>query len=89
MEDGPSAGNELRQYGMTSRWIVRVCESDDLSSVEHRFSTLAVSREADGILVIDDPEYGAVRFHPDGSVDAEGRRILRSDYTVVGEAIML
>jgi len=39
--------------------------------------------------VIDDPEYGAVRFHPDGSVDAEGRRILRSDYTVVGEAIML
>jgi hypothetical protein len=89
MQEGPSAGNELRQYGMTSRWIVRVCESDDLSSVEHRFSTLAVSREADGILVIDDPEYGAVRFHPDGSVDAEGRRILRSDYTVVGEAIML
>ncbi|MCJ8518738.1 hypothetical protein ABID21_001624 [Pseudorhizobium tarimense] len=87
--EGPSAGNELRQYGMTSRWIVRVCEAGDLTLVETRFSELAVVEDADGTLVVSDPEYGDVRFHADGSVDGEGRRLQRSDYTVAGDAIML
>src|SRR5690606_15964919 len=34
--EGPSAGNELRQHGMTTRWIVRVCEADNLDGVESR-----------------------------------------------------
>jgi hypothetical protein len=88
-QEGPSAGSEIRQHGATSRWIVRVCEAGDLKSVESRFAALAVTEEADGTWTIEDPDYGTVRFLADGSVEAEGRRLLRSDYTVAGDATMI
>ena len=87
--EGPSAGAELRQYGQKTRWIVRVCEAGDLASVESRFGALAASQESDGAFVVEDPEYGSVRFRADGSVEAEGRVIARADYTVKGEASLL
>ncbi|CDZ52403.1 hypothetical protein [Neorhizobium galegae] len=87
--EGPSAGAELRQYGQKTRWIVRVCEADNLTAVEYRFSGLAPRQESDGTVVVEDPEYGTVRFRKDGSVEAEGRVIARADYTVKGEATML
>ncbi len=87
--EGPSAGCELRQYGPKSRWIVRVCEAADVQSVEDRFSDLAVTEEADGAWTLVDPEYGPIRFLADGSVEAEGRRIQRSDYTVAGDVTMI
>jgi len=87
--EGPSAGNELRQHGMTTRWIVRVCEADDLDGVESRFGGLAMDHGSDGRIVIVDPEYGAVLFHADGTVEAEGRRLQRRDYVVTGDVVML
>lgn len=86
---GPSAGAELRIAGRRTRWIVRLTESEDLSAVEARFGSLAVQADDDGTFVIEDPDYGAVRFKADGSVEAEGRIIRRTDYTVKGEAIDL
>jgi hypothetical protein len=80
---------EIRQYGTKTRWIVRVCQSEDLASVESRFGALAASQQSDGTFVIEDPEYGTVRFHPDGSVEAEGRTIARAYYSVKGDAEML
>ena len=89
VEEGPSAGSELRQQGANTRWIVRICEAEHLQSVENRFSALAVTDGADDSWTVEDPEYGPVRFLADGSVEAEGRRLLRSDYTVAGDTIMI
>ena len=89
VEEGPSAGSELRQHGAKTRWIVRVSEAEDLRSVEHRFSALALTEGAGDSWTVEDPEYGPVRFLADGSVEAEGRRLLRSDYTVAGDTTMI
>ncbi|MCA1493120.1 hypothetical protein I6F11_19535 [Ensifer sp. NBAIM29] len=86
---GPSANVELRQRGRRTRWIVRVCESLSLAEVEARFAALSVEEEADGTLVVNDPDYGPVRFRADGSAEAEGRIIVPKAFTVAGEATML
>ena len=86
----PSANAELRQYGRKTRWIVRVCEACEPcrggSAVSGR---LRSRRSEDGSLVIDDPDYGTVRFRADGSVEAEGRTVSPKDFTVAGEVTML
>jgi hypothetical protein len=89
IKDGPSANAELRQYGRKTRWIVRVCKASDLKMVEARFAFLDISEGMDGTLVIEDPDYGIVKFHRDGSTEAEGRTILPKDFTIAGEVIML
>ena len=89
VRDGPSANAELRQYGRKTRWVVRVCKASSLDAVEQEFGGLAVEEQADGTLVIEDPDYGAVRFRADGVVEAEGRTITPKDFTVSGEATML
>lgn len=87
--DGPSAHAELRQHGRRTRWLVRVLEADSLDAAAARFSALDVREEADGTLVVDDPDYGIVRFRADGASEAEGRVIRPSDFTVKGEVAML
>ncbi|HLP69049.1 MAG TPA: hypothetical protein VK181_16160 [Rhizobium sp.] len=87
--EGPSADAELRQRGRKTRWIVRVCEASDLAGVEARFTGLTVREDTDGTFVIDDPEYGVVRFRSDGSAEAEGRTIVPETFTVAGAATML
>ena len=89
VKEGPSANVELRQRGRKTRWIIRVCEASDLASVEGWFSALAVHEDADGTFVIDDPQYGAVRFRADGSTEAEGRIIVPGTFTVAGTTTML
>ncbi len=86
---GPSANAELRQYGQNTRWIVRVCETPDLKTVERRFASLSVEETADGAFMVEDPDYGPVTFHKDGTVEAEGRVIAPKDFTVAGEVAML
>ena len=87
--EGPSANVEIRQYGMKTRWIVRVCKSHDLTSVEERYGLSDAREESDGTIVVNDPEYGTVHFRGDGSIEAEGRTITRADYSIKGEAKML
>ena len=85
---GPTAGNELRAHGRQRVWIVRLGEvgtHGDLGRFENRFSGLAVHTEADGTLVINDPDYGLIRFLADAGVEAEGRLLDPSSWTVSGE----
>ncbi|UCI07125.1 hypothetical protein [Mesorhizobium sp. B1-1-8] len=86
---GPTAGNELRLAGRKATWIVRLGGTEshgDIDQFTGRFAGLAVAADSDGTLRIDDAEYGAVVFHADGRVEAEGRLIDPAAWTVRGEA---
>lgn len=92
VDRGPTAGNELRAHGRKAAWIVRLGEAGrhgSLDAFAHNFSAIALRREEDGLLLVEDPEYGEVRFHRDGRVEAEGRLIDPSLWTVKGDAVLL
>jgi len=63
-----------------------MAERDSLGAVADDFRTLALADEANGDILVDDPEYGRVRFGADGSVEAEGRRLEPAEWTIAGEA---
>ena len=83
---GPSAGCELRLAGRDGWWIVRLGTGD-----AHAGHCAGISPDIapDGEITLDDPEYGTIRFNPDGSIDAEGRRIDPQAFTVRGERTIL
>lgn len=87
---GPTAGNELRAAGSKATWIVRLGDrTADLSSLDAwatAFADLAVQSGPDGALIVEDPEYGTVRFLADARIHAEGRTLNPSDWTVRGVA---
>jgi hypothetical protein len=87
--EGPSTDAEIRQYGRKTRWIIRVCEASSLDTVAAKFAALEVRQEADGTFVIEDPDYGTVRFRSDGITQAQGRSIAPEDFSVRGEATIL
>jgi len=90
VESGPTAGNELRADGRKAVWIVRLGEAgrhDALDAFAERFSALELRHETGGLLLVDDPEYGEVRFHQDGRVEAQGRVVDPAGWTVKGEAV--
>lgn len=92
VEEGPTAGNELRLPGRKAVWIVRLGEASRHASPDafaRTFAGLTLVEEAGGTLSIIDPEYGRVRMHADGRVEAEGRSIDPAAWTVAGEATHL
>ncbi len=89
---GPTAGNELRVEGHKAIWIVRLGDTQshaDLSQFGSRFDGVEVEALSQGGLLVSDPDYGEVRFFVDGRVEAEGRRLNPSDWTIGGKAEML
>jgi hypothetical protein len=89
VETGPTAGCELRAAGRRSTWIVRLSDRSCFASLDAfgaAFSALSIQDAANGELVVEDPEYGRVRFLADASVVAEGRIIDPSDWSIRGEA---
>ena len=55
--------------GHQAAWIIRLGRRRQYGSLEEfeaRFSQLALGHGEDGLLHVDDPEYGDVLFHPDG-----------------------
>jgi hypothetical protein len=71
---------------------VRLGQADANGSLDafgSAFSGLEVVDEDDGTLRVDDPEYGAVVFRPDGRVEAEGRTVDPSEWTVAGHAAII
>jgi hypothetical protein len=87
---GPTAGNELRVPGRKSVWIVRLSGgAADLGSTAEKYSGLVARFETDGLIVINDPEYGEVNFRADGRVEAEGRIIDPAEWTVEGSSVLL
>jgi hypothetical protein len=84
--DGPTAGNELRQNGLRTLWIVRLGDTSGhgrLHDFAIRFGNLQAV-EANGGFVVQDPEYGEVRFNGDATVEAEGRILDPRGWTVAG-----
>ncbi len=74
--EGPMAGCEIRLRGSTSRWLVRLADTEregDLTRFAGRLAGLAVRDGPDGTILVDDPDYGPVVCYPDGTIEAEGR----------------
>ncbi|PWK74077.1 hypothetical protein [Aminobacter sp. AP02] len=89
---GPTAGNELRVAGRKSTWIVRLGDRASCGSLDAfaaRFGALALCAGEDGGLIVDDPDYGEVRFGDNGAVTAEGRTVDPSEWTIGGQATRL
>lgn len=89
VQTGPTAGNELRVNGHRTAWIVRLGERPVHGSEEAfaaRFKGLSIAEGADGALVVEDPDYGRVICHADGTIAAEGRVLDPAGWQVVGEA---
>ena len=80
---GGSANAELRLPGRHGLWVVRMGSGDDAAAFEAAHPLTATG--TDGTLTVEDPEYGPVRFLPDGTVEAEGRVLSPRDWTLEGE----
>jgi hypothetical protein len=86
---GPTAGNELRVPGRKATWLLRAGNAGKARSLDtfaKKFFTLEVKRGKGGLLEVTDPQYGLVKFHKDGRVEAEGRVVDPRDWTVAGRA---
>ncbi len=81
---GPTTGCELRLAGRQGWWIVRLDQSGDPDGFAARFAGLTVVGAVRGTVRIEDPEYGSVVFHADASIEAEGRRLDPTEWTVTG-----
>lgn len=90
IKGGPTAGNELRAAGRNATWIVRLGGRDvelvTLDAWVAAFADLSVRSGAEGDLIVEDPQYGTVRFLSDAKVVAEGRTLDPSSWTVRGHA---
>ncbi len=84
---GPSADCELRLPGHRGRWLLRLgdtAQHGSLQAFARRFRRLQQRSQPDGRILVDDPDYGMIEFHPDGVVIAEGRRIDPAEWTMAG-----
>jgi hypothetical protein len=57
-----------------------------LEAFDAEFAGLLVREAGDGVLVVEDPEYGTVRFLADARIVAEGRVLDPSAWSIRGEA---
>ncbi len=86
---GPTAGNELRAPGRASTWIVRLGSEKhhgSLAAFQDAFADLAVTKADDDELVVEDPQFGTVRFLADGRIFAEDRVVDPATWTIGGQA---
>lgn len=89
VDSGPTAGNELRVAGRRTTWIVRLGDRRSFASLDAfgtAFAGLSVCEAKDGELVVEDPEYGTVRFLADAKVIAQDRMLDPGGWSVRGEA---
>jgi hypothetical protein len=90
VRSGPTAGCELRLAGRKGIWLMRVGElaaGDALDTFRRRFTRIPTVIEAGGAIVVADPEYGRVVFRADATVEAEGRVLDPSRWSVKGERL--
>lgn len=83
MRQGGSSGHELRLAGQDGIWVLRLGQSDDWGEFVMRHDLRPVLTP-DGTIRISDADYGEVVFNPDGTVQAEGRRLDPRDWTLAG-----
>jgi hypothetical protein len=92
IEEGPTAGMELRMAGRRGRWIVRLSDTareGGLEGMRRRFDGLSVREGESGALLVTDPDYGEIIFEEDGIARAEGRILRPSDWSIRGDATYL
>lgn len=83
---GPTANNELRQMGRKTAWLIRLGNAGTngtFASFKDRFASLSYKQE-EGIIEIEDPDYGVVSFQEDGTIKAEGRTLDPATWSVEG-----
>lgn len=81
---GGSANHELRLPGRDGLWIMRLGHGHDLHGFLARHPLPAATDDA-GTITVEDADYGTVRFHSTGVVEAEGRSLDPRDWTLEGE----
>jgi hypothetical protein len=82
--EGPTADHELRLPGRDSWWLVRLgSRAVHGAGFADRFAKLHPVFDG-GMIHVADPDYGMVGFHPDGTVEGEGRRLSPDEMTVSG-----
>jgi hypothetical protein len=87
LTEGPTAWCELRAPGRRGWWLLRAGRADRLAAFAPRFAALTVQGGPRGTLRVDDPAYGTVLFHDDGTVEAGGARIDPAGFSVAGERL--
>ena len=91
VNSGPTAGCEVRLPGSKGRWIVRLCDDKEISTLEtfsNRFASISI-KEDNGTLVVMDPVYGEVRFGADGVVTAQSRTLDPQLWSIAGSSTEL
>jgi hypothetical protein len=83
VQTGGSAGHELRLARRDGLWVVRLGHARDLAKFA-KSHTLDVHVDTDGTYHIEDTQYGAVSFHQNGVVTAEGRTLDPMEWTLKG-----
>ncbi|TCT28926.1 hypothetical protein [Martelella mediterranea] len=87
--EGPTAGMEVRQNGRKTAWIFRLSQTSGtegtLNSFHNRFGNLSFNLTDEGVVQVEDPEYGMVTFDEDGTISAEGRTMVPSQWSIQGE----
>lgn len=89
VDKGPTAGVELRQAGLTGAWRVRLGRRERFGSLDQFARTqlaAATSMPQDENWCVQDPQYGAVQFRADGQIEAEGRVLDPSAWSIAGHA---
>ncbi len=84
---GPTAGHELRLAGRQGWWLVRLGSRalhGEPMAFAGRFAALSVRDEEEGVIVVEDPDYGTVTMHANGDIEAEGRRLSAQSLNVEG-----
>jgi hypothetical protein len=84
VQTGGSAGHELRLAGRDGIWVVRLGHAGDLAKFANSHA-LDVHVDTDGTYRIEDAQYGAVLFHQNGVVSAEGRALNPMEWTLEGD----
>jgi hypothetical protein len=80
----PAPAASCASRARRGRWMVRLGTAGrgSLDGFRGRFGEIAPHEPADGRIVVDDPDYGVVVFHPDGTVVAEGRTLDPASWSV-------
>lgn len=84
---GPTAGHELRLAGREGWWLVRLGSTalhGDAAAFAARFAGLGLREDKNGVIVVEDPDYGPVTMRPDGRIEAEGRHLSPQTTSVEG-----
>lgn len=85
---GGSADHELRLPGRDGLWLVRLGRGRDLAAFG-ALHPLDATIDAEGVISVEDAEYGLVKFEPSGKVRAEGRVLDPMSWTLEGERTLL